>query len=85
MTPCRRFISLARGPIGDGVGPIQGSGGGTWGRGHDPFLIGCTEKGQLEIPSLKLASGMSPGAAGGSPLFARASSTACSEMPIPAV
>ena len=56
-----RFISLARGPIGDGVGPIQGSGGGTWGRGHDPFLIGCTEKGQLEIPSLKLASGLSPG------------------------
>jgi hypothetical protein len=56
-----RFISLARGPIGDGVGPIQGSGGGTWGRGHDPFLIGCTEKGQLEIPSLKLASGLTPG------------------------
>ncbi len=54
------FISLARGPIGDGVGPIQGSGGGTWGHGHDPFLIGCTEKGQLEIPSLKLASGLSP-------------------------
>ena len=56
-----RFISLARGPIGDGVGPIQGSGGGTWGRGHDPFLIGCTEKGQLEIASLKLASGLTPG------------------------
>jgi hypothetical protein len=55
-----QFISLARGPIGDGVGPIQGSGGGTWGRGHDPFLIGCTEKGELEIPSLKLASGLSP-------------------------
>jgi hypothetical protein len=55
-----RFISLARGPIGDGVGPIQGSGGGTWGKGHDPFLIGCTEKGQLEIPSLKLATGLTP-------------------------
>ncbi len=55
-----RFISLARGPIGDGVGPIQGSGGGTWGKGYDPFLIGCTEKGRLEIPSLKLASGLTP-------------------------
>jgi hypothetical protein len=55
-----RFISLARGPIGDGVGPIQGSGGGTWGHGYDPFLIGCTEKGHLEIPSLKLASGLTP-------------------------
>jgi Protein of unknown function (DUF1501) len=52
---------LARGPISDGVGPLQGSGGGTWGHGHDPFLIGCTEKGQLEIPSLKLASGLTPG------------------------
>jgi len=55
-----RFISLARGPVGDGVGPIQGYGGGTWGRGYDPFMIGCTEKGQLEIPSLKLASGLTP-------------------------
>ncbi len=55
-----RFISLARGPIGDGVGPIQGSGGGTWGKAYDPFLIGCTEKGQVEMPSLKLADGLSP-------------------------
>jgi uncharacterized protein (DUF1501 family) len=55
-----RFISLARGPIGDGVGPIQGYGGGTWGHGHDPFLIGCSEKGEVEIPSLKLASGLTP-------------------------
>ena len=53
-----RFISLSRGPIGDGVGPVQGYGGGTWGKGHDPFLIGCTEKGDLEIPSLKLAEGL---------------------------
>ena len=53
-----RFISLSRGPIGDGVGPVQGYGGGTWGKGHDPFLIGCTEKGELEIPSLKLADGL---------------------------
>jgi uncharacterized protein (DUF1501 family) len=55
-----RFISLARGPIGDGVGPIQGSGGGTWGHGHDPCLIGCSEKGQVNIPSLTLASGLTP-------------------------
>lgn len=55
-----RFVSLARGPIGDGVGPVQGYGGGTWGKGYDPFLIGCTESGQLEIPSLKLADGLTP-------------------------
>jgi uncharacterized protein (DUF1501 family) len=55
-----RFISIAHGPIGDGVGPIQGYGGGTWGKGYDPFLIGCTEKGALAIPSLKLADGLTP-------------------------
>jgi uncharacterized protein (DUF1501 family) len=55
-----RFISLARGPVGDGVGPVQGFGGGTWGKGYDPCLIGCTEKGQVEIPSLKLANGLTP-------------------------
>ncbi len=55
-----RFISLTRGPIGDGVGPIQGYGGGTWGKAYDPFLVGCTERGQVEIPSLKLAEGLSP-------------------------
>jgi len=55
-----RFISLANGRIGDGVGPIQGDGGGTWGKGYDPFQIGCTGKGQVEIPSLKLANGLTP-------------------------
>jgi uncharacterized protein (DUF1501 family) len=54
------FISLARGPIGDGVGPIQGSGGGTWGQGYNPFLIGCSETGALSIPSLRLAEGITP-------------------------
>ncbi|HEV3120984.1 MAG TPA: DUF1501 domain-containing protein, partial [Isosphaeraceae bacterium] len=52
------FISLARGPIGDGVGPVQGSGGGLWGQSYDPFLIGCSEAGALSIPSLKLAEGL---------------------------
>src|SRR5262249_55252081 len=54
------FVSLARGPIGDGVGPIQGSGGGTWGQGYNPFLIGCSESGELNIPSLRLADGLTP-------------------------
>jgi uncharacterized protein (DUF1501 family) len=54
------FVSLARGPIGDGVGPIQGSGGGTWGQGYNPFLIGCSETGELNIPSLRLAEGLTP-------------------------
>src|SRR5262249_10268631 len=59
-----RFVSLARGPVGDGVGPIQGYGGGTWGQGHDPFLIGCTEAGRIEIPSLNPAEGLTPARVG---------------------
>ncbi|MGP0069293.1 MAG: DUF1501 domain-containing protein [Isosphaeraceae bacterium] len=54
------FISLANGPIGDGVGPIQGSGGGTWGQANNPFLIGCSQSGELNIPSLRLAEGLTP-------------------------
>jgi uncharacterized protein (DUF1501 family) len=54
------FISLARGAIGDGVGPVQGYGGGIWGQLYDPFLIGCSETGALAIPSLKLGKGLTP-------------------------
>ena len=60
MMRCRGSSRSLAAPIGDGVGPIQGYGGGTWGKGFDPFLIGCTDKGQVEIPSLKLADGLSP-------------------------
>lgn len=54
------FISLARGPVGDGVGPIQGYGGGPWGEAYDPFLASCSETGQVNVPSLKLLDGLSP-------------------------
>src|SRR5262245_9653982 len=54
------FISLARGPIGDGVGPIFGHGGGTWGQTHDPFMLSCSETGQVDIPDLKLFDGLTP-------------------------
>lgn len=54
------FISLARGPIGDGVGPIYGHGGGQWGRGYDPFMVSCSESGAVSIPELKLADGLTP-------------------------
>lgn len=54
------FMSLARGPIGDGRGPAKGYGGGTWGPRYDPFLVSCSEQGQVEIPSLKLIDGLSP-------------------------
>ncbi len=54
------FISLARGPIRDGDGLVYGAGGGTWGPGYNPFLIGCSETGELNIPSLRLADDLTP-------------------------
>ena len=54
------FISLARGPVGDGVGPCLGYGGGAWGPRYDPFMVGCSTAGQVSIPELKLLEGLSP-------------------------
>lgn len=54
------FISLARGPVGDGVGPCLGYGGGTWGPRYDPFMVECTKEGVASIPELKLLEGLSP-------------------------
>jgi hypothetical protein len=54
------FISLARGPIGDGIGPIFGSGGGPWGKVYDPFMVSCSEYGHVDIPDLKLFDGLTP-------------------------
>lgn len=55
------FISLAKGPIGDGVGPIVGFGGGSWGKAYDPFMIECAESGRVDIPELRLLDGLTPG------------------------
>ncbi|MBI2827108.1 MAG: DUF1501 domain-containing protein [Planctomycetia bacterium] len=54
------FVSLARGRIGDGDGPVLGSGGGTWGTGHDPFMVDCSDAGAVDLPDLKLLEGLSP-------------------------
>jgi hypothetical protein len=54
------FISLARGPIGDGVGQIFGHGGGTWGKSYDPLLVRCSEEGHVDIPALNLFEGLTP-------------------------
>jgi hypothetical protein len=54
------FISLARGPIGDGRGPTRGYGGGPWGEMYDPFMLSCSERGDVDVPSLKLLDGLSP-------------------------
>jgi len=54
------FVSLARGPIGDGRGPMPGYGGGIWGQAYDPFMLSCSERGEVEIPDLRLFDGLNP-------------------------
>lgn len=54
------FVSLARGAIGDGRGPMKGSGGGQLGSSYDPFLVHCTGEGSVEIPALQLLDGLDP-------------------------
>ena len=54
------FVSIARGGIGDGTGPMKGYGGGKWGSAYDPMLVSCSEESKVDIPSLKLVDGLSP-------------------------
>lgn len=54
------FMSLSRGPVGDGVGPCLGYGGGVWGSRYDPFMVDCSKQGQVSIPELKLLDGLTP-------------------------
>ena len=55
-----RFISLARGPIGDGVGPIQGYGGGTWGRGLRSVPDRLHREGAARDPQLEAGQRIDP-------------------------
>jgi hypothetical protein len=55
-----RFVSLAKGPVGDGVGPSLGYGGGNWGKRFDPFMVNCSKNGEVSIPDLKLLDGLTP-------------------------
>jgi len=52
------FVSIARGAVGDGRGPMKGYGGGTWGTAYDPFLVACSDAGRVEIPALELPTGL---------------------------
>jgi len=54
------FISMARGPIGDGDGPVLAFGGGAWGAGYDPFVVNCSEQGRVDAAELKLLDGLTP-------------------------
>lgn len=54
------FTMLGRGIPKDVVRIVDGYGGGSLGKIHDPFLISCSEQGEAEIPSLALLEGLSP-------------------------
>jgi len=55
------FVSIARGVVMDGARRIEGYGGSTLGSAWDPFLVGASEQGAVEIPALKLLDGLVPG------------------------
>ncbi|MCH2124958.1 MAG: DUF1501 domain-containing protein [Pirellulaceae bacterium] len=65
------FVSLARGPIGDGVGPSWGYGGGIWGQRYDPFMIDCSPRGEVSVPQLQLLDGITPARLGDRSLIRR--------------
>jgi hypothetical protein len=54
------FIALGRGMPRDVAGVMKGYGGGQWGATYDPFLVQCSEQGQVDIPSLRLFDGLTP-------------------------
>lgn len=54
------FLALGRGSPRDVVGMMKGYGGGNWGKVYDPFLVNCSEMGEVDIPSLKLLEGLTP-------------------------
>jgi hypothetical protein len=58
--PLPPFFSIARGVVMDGGRRIEGYGGGTLSQAYDPFLVGCSERGDVEFPALNLLDQLSP-------------------------
>jgi hypothetical protein len=54
------FFSMARGVVMDGGRRIEGFGGGTLSGAYDPFMVGCSETGEVELPALRLLDGLNP-------------------------
>lgn len=54
------FFSIARGVVMDGGRRIEGYGGGTLSQAYDPFMVGCSETGEVELPALQLLDGLNP-------------------------
>jgi len=54
------FVSVGRGVPRDVVRRVEGYGGGTLGKLHDPFMVSCSDDGHVEIPALALLEGLNP-------------------------
>ena len=54
------FVSVGRGIPRDVVRIVEGFGGGSLGKGYDPFYVNCTAQGQAELPSLDLLADLTP-------------------------
>lgn len=54
------FMSIANGTVMDGARKIEAYGGGTLGSVYDPFMVGCSERGEVNMPALKLLEDINP-------------------------
>lgn len=54
------FFSIANGVVMDGARRIEGYGGGSLSQAYDPFMIGCSEEGQVNFPALQLLDKLNP-------------------------
>ena len=52
------YMMLGNGIPRDVVKLIDGYGGGDWGQAYDPFIVKCSELGEIDIPALKLVDGI---------------------------
>jgi hypothetical protein len=54
------FFSISSGMLADSGRKIEGYGGGTLSQSHDPFLVGCSQAGEVKFPALQLLEGINP-------------------------
>jgi hypothetical protein len=54
------FITVTRGQLVTALGILKGYGGGKWGKAYDPFQVTCSQRSEVELPSLKLLDGLDP-------------------------
>jgi hypothetical protein len=52
------FTSIAPGKPTTAAGDLKGFGGGIWGEAYDPFYVRCNDRGQVDLPALKLLDGL---------------------------